>query len=129
MSEVQMAIQVAPDRRAVAIEIAPPEQAPVQLILDLDELTRLIHELGNARSQMVAGQPQPDFENEGVTISTVANTKWYLKASPPEGALFAFDHPKFGSVGLTLGADQIAQIVSFLTDRFILQPIQSAEKH
>jgi hypothetical protein len=129
MSEVQMAIQVAQDRKAVAIEIAPPEHSPLQLILDLDELNGLISKLGNARSQMVAGQPQPDFENEGVTISTVANTKWYIRASPPSGVLFAFDHPKFGAVGLTLAADQIAQIVRFLTDRFILQATQSAEKH
>jgi hypothetical protein len=32
-------------------------------------------------------------------------------------------------VGFTLPTDQIARIVSFLTDRFILQPTQSAEKH
>jgi hypothetical protein len=50
MSEVQMAIQVAQDRKAVAIEIAPPEQSPLQLILDLGELNGLISKLGNARS-------------------------------------------------------------------------------
>jgi len=129
MPDVQMAIQVAQDRKAVAIEIASLGQTPLQLVLGLDELDVLIGELGNARSQMVAGQPQPDFDSQEVTISTVANTKWYIKASPPAGALFAFHHPKFGPVGLTLAADQIAQIVSFLTDRFILQPTLSAEKH
>jgi hypothetical protein len=129
MPEVQMAIQVNQDRKAVAIEIATLGQSPQQLVLGLDELDRLISELGDARSQMVAGQPPPDFENKEVTISTAANTKWYIEASPPAGALFAFYHPKFGPVGLTLPGEQIASIVNFLRDRFILQPTQSAEKH
>ena len=75
MPEVGMAIQVAQDRQAVGIEIRPPGQSPLQLVLGLDELNRLIGELGNARSQMVSGQPQPDLESEGVTISTAANAK------------------------------------------------------
>ncbi|WP_157934168.1 hypothetical protein [Microvirga ossetica] len=129
MPDVRMAFQVAQDRQAVGIEIVPLGQSPLQLVLRLDELDKLIGELGNARSQMVSGQPQPDLEREGVTISTAANAKWYLKAFPPTGALFAFDHPKFGPVGLTLPREQIAKIVSFLTDRFILQPTQSTEKH
>jgi hypothetical protein len=124
-----MAIHVAQDRKAVAIEIATFGQPPQQFVLGLDELDRLIGELGNARSQMVAGQPHPDFETEEVSISMAANTKWCLKASPPEGASFAFYHPKFGPVGLTLPAKEIASIVSFLADRFILQPPQSIEKH
>ena len=75
------------------------------------------------------GSHSPDFEADEVTISTVANTKWHIRAFPPAGALLAFYHPKFGPVGFTLPRDQIAKIVSFLTDRFILQPTQSAEKH
>ena len=129
MPDVGMAIQVAQDRQAVGIEIRPPGQSPLQLVLGLDELDRLIGELGNARSQLVSGQPQPDLDSEGVTISTAANAKWSLRAFPPTGALFAFDHPKFGPVGLTLPREQIAKIVSSLTDRFILQPTQSTEKH
>ena len=129
MPDFEMTIQVAQDRKVTAIEIAPLGQSPQRLILALDELDRLIGELGNARSAMVQGQPSPDFEADEVTISTVANTKWHIRAFPPAGALLAFYHPKFGSVGFTLPRDQIAKIVSFLTDRFILQPIQSAEKH
>jgi hypothetical protein len=98
-------------------------------MLALDELDKLIGELGNARSAMVQGQSPPDFESDDVTICTVANTKWHIRAFPPAGALLAFYHPKFGPVGFTLPTDQIARIVSFLTDRFILQPTQSAEKH
>jgi hypothetical protein len=129
MPEVRMAIHVAQDRKAVAIEIATFGQQPQRLVLGLNELDRLISELGTARSQMVAGQPHPDFESEGVSISMAANTTWSLKASPPEGASFAFYHPKFGPVGLTLPAEAIANIVSFLADRFILHPPQSKEKH
>jgi hypothetical protein len=124
-----MAIHVAHDKKAVAIEIATFGQPPQHFVLGLDELDRLIGELGTARSQMVAGRPHPDFESEGVSISMAANTKWCLTASPPEGASFAFYHPKFGPVGLTLPAKEIASIVRFLTDRFILQPTQSIDKH
>lgn len=129
MPNVEMTIGVAHDRTATAIEIAPLGQPPLQLVLALDELNRLIGELGTARSKMVEGQPPPDFERDNVTISTVANAKWYIRASPPTGALLAFYHPKFGPVGFTLPRDQIAKIISFLSERFILQPAQSAKKH
>jgi hypothetical protein len=129
MPDVEMTIGVAHDRRATAIEIASPGQSPQRLVLALEELDRLISELGTARSKMVEGQPAPDFESEEVSISTVANTKWHIRAYPPTGALLAFYHPKFGPVGFTLPREEIARIVSFLTERFILQPIQSAEKH
>jgi hypothetical protein len=129
MPDVEMTIQIAHDRTATAIEIAPPGQLPHRLVLALDELDRLISELGDARSLMVEDHPSPDFESDEVTISTAANTKWYIRAYPPAGALLAFNHPKFGPVGFTLPNDQIARIVSFLTERFILQPTQSGEKH
>ena len=129
MPDFEMTIQVDQDRTVTALEIAPPRQSPQRLILALDELDKLIGELGNARSAMVEGQPSPDFESAEVTISTVANTKWHVRAYPPTGALLAFYHPKFGPVGFTLPRDQIARIVSFLSDRFILQPTQSAENH
>jgi hypothetical protein len=51
------------------------------------------------------------------------------RASPPEGVLFGFYHPKFGPVGLTLPKDEIVSIVGFLTDRFILQPAASSGRH
>ena len=53
MPDVGLAIQVAPDRQVAAVEIAPIGQSPLRLILELDELDRLIGELGNARSQIV----------------------------------------------------------------------------
>lgn len=129
MLDVEMTIQVAHDRTATAIEIAPVGQSAHRLVLALDELDTLISKLGTARSMMVEGQPPPDFKSEEVSISTVANTKWHIRAYPPTGALLAFYHPKYGPVGFTLPKDQIASIISFLTDRFILQPTQSAEKH
>jgi hypothetical protein len=129
MPDVEVTIQVAQDRKVMAIELAALGQPSQRLILELNELDTLIRELGNARSQMVSDQPDPDLESEEVVISTVANAKWCLRASPPAGALFAFYHPKFGPVGLTLPREQIARIVSFLTEKFILQPAQSAEKH
>jgi hypothetical protein len=129
MPDFEMTIQVAQDRKVTALEIAPLGQSPQRLVLALDELDKLIGELGNARSTMVEGQSPPNFESDDVSISVAANTKWHIRAFPPAGALFAFYHPKFGPVGFTLPIDQIARIVSFLTERFILQPTKSGEKH
>jgi hypothetical protein len=64
--------------------------------------SRNISELGDARSQMVEGQPSPKFDQVDATVSVAANTTWYIEASPPRGALLAFYHPKFGPVGITL---------------------------
>ncbi|MBA1155017.1 hypothetical protein [Microvirga mediterraneensis] len=129
MPDFEITIQVAQDRKVMAIELAALGRPSQRLILELNELDRLISELGNARSQMVSEQAQPDLESDETTISTVANAKWCIRVSPPAVALFAFNHPKFGPVGLMLPKDQITKIVSFLTDRFILQPTQSVEKH
>ncbi|WP_134495844.1 hypothetical protein [Microvirga pakistanensis] len=129
MPDVQMTIQVDKDRNAVALEIAPVGQSPQRFLLSLDELDKLIGTLGDARSRLFEGQPIPDFEGAGVTISTSANTKWYIEAHPPAGALLAFYHLKFGPVGFTLPSDQIATITKFLTERFILQPTQSPGSH
>ena len=127
MPDARFKVWVIDDRTTVAIETAPGEEPSHQVELTLDELNKLISELGDARSQMVKGQPKANLDN--VMISAVANTTWCIKASPPSGALIAFDHPKFGAVGFTLPRDQIAKIVRFLTDRFILQPGSSTERH
>jgi hypothetical protein len=129
MPHVRMKARVAPDRKTVALKTSVSGQPSHRIELTLDELDKLIGELGDARSQMVKGQPAANFESEDVMISVVGNTTWCIKARPPEGALLAFDHPRFGPVGFTLPHDQIAKIVSFLTERFILQPTASAERH
>jgi hypothetical protein len=113
----------------VAIVPAASEPQSHQLELTLEGLEKLIGELGDARSQMIRGRPSADFGSEDLRISVVANTTWCIKARPPEGAVLAFDHPKFGPVGFSLPSAEIAKIVSFLTDRFILQPSPSAERH
>lgn len=128
MPHVRMKTRVAPDRKTAALKISVSGQPSHRMELTLDELDKLIGELGDARSQMVKGRPSADFESDDVMISVVGNTTWCIKARPPE-ALLAFDHPRFGPVGFTLPGDQIANIVSFLTDRFILQPTPSAERH
>jgi hypothetical protein len=129
MPDAQLSVRVAHARKTVAVEVALNGHPSHGIELTLDKLDKLISELGDARSQMVAELPRETFEREDVRISAVANTTWCIKASPPMGALLAFDHPKFGPVGFTLPRDQIAKIVSFLTHRFLLQPTASAEKH
>ena len=129
MPHVRMKTRVAPDRKTVALKTSVSGQPSHRIELTLDELDKLIGELGDARSQMVRGRPSANFESEDVRISVVGNTTWCIKARPPEGALLAFDHPRFGPVGFTLPSGQIGRIVSFLTDRFILQRSPSAERH
>jgi hypothetical protein len=128
MPDARMTIRVAHDRKSVSIGASSNGQPSHEVELTLDELDRLIGDLGDARSRMVEGLPSKNFQPGDVAISAVANTTWWIKASPA-GALLAFDHPKFGPVGFTLARDQIARIVTFLTNRFILQPPRSAEKH
>jgi len=126
MPDPRMRIQVAQDGKTVSIVASTAAQS---IELTLDELNKLIGELGDARSRMVEGLPSENFNDAGVKISAVANTTWCIKASPPASVLLAFDHPKFGPVGFTLRRDQIASIVRFLTNRFILQHPPSEEKH
>jgi hypothetical protein len=129
MPDGWMNVQVAHDRKTATISLSLDERTPRKVEVSLGELDRLISELGDARSRMAEGLRRNDFEVADVAISAVANTTWWIKASPAAGALLAFDHPKFGPVGFTLSRDQIARIVAFLTNRFILQPPPSAEKH
>jgi hypothetical protein len=129
MPDARIGIRVAEDRETVAIEIAPLGQSGHPVGLTLDELDQLIGQLGTARSQMVQGQPVPPFDQEDSPISVVANTKWTIQASPPQGVLLGFYHPKFGRVGFTLSAEEIARIIRFLSDRFILQPTHPSGRH
>ena len=118
MPDARLSVRVTEDREMVAIVPAPSRRQSHQLELTLDELDKLIGELGDTRRQMVKGRPSTNFESEDVRISVVANTTWCIKTRPPEGAVLAFDHPKFGPVGFTLPSDQVIKIVSFLTERF-----------
>jgi len=129
MPDAQFSVRVTEDRKTVAIVPAPGKRHSRQVELTLEELDTLIGDLGDARSRMVAGQPYPQFEKEKIRVSVATETTWHIEASPPRGALLAFYHPKFGPVGLTLSGEEIAKIVSFLAQRFILQPGPSAERH
>ena len=128
MPHTMMKIRVAPDRKTIAIKTSLSGQPSHRIELTLDELNKLMSDLGDARAQMVRGLPSENAQTEDMRISTAANATWWIKASLPTSALLAFDHPKFGLVGFTLPSDQIARIVHFLTNRFILQPTASAEK-
>ena len=128
MPDARLRVRVAQNRKTVAI-VTTPRPSSRQVELTLGELDTLISELGDARSQMVEGQPIPKFDQVDARVSVAANTTWYIEASPPRGALLAFYHPKFGPVGFTLRRDQITRIVRFLAHRFIHQSGPSAERH
>jgi hypothetical protein len=71
MPDPRMRIQVAQDGKTVSIAASTAAQS---IELTLDELNKLIGELGDARSRMVEGLPSENFNDAGVKISTVANT-------------------------------------------------------
>ncbi len=129
MPDSRLRVRVTEDRRTVAIVPALGKRQSRQVELTLEELDKLIGELGDARGQMVEGQPCPKFDQKDMRISIAANTTWHIEAVPPRGAILSFYHPKFGPVGFTLPGEQIAKVVSFLAQRFILHSGPSAEKH
>ena len=127
MSEVQFKVHVADDRKAALLEIGAGGEPPHKLALSLDQLTTLIGQLGEARRQMVQGQPIPDLE--GKVISTVGSTNWHVQASPIKGSLIAFYHPSFGPVGFTMPRDDAVKLVRFLTNRLALSPAASEQRN
>ena len=129
MPDARLRVRVTEDRKTVAIAPAPGNRQSHQVELTLEQLDELIGELGDARCQMVEGQPCPKFDQKEMRTSIAANTTWHIEAVPPRGAILSFYHPRFGPVGFTLRAEQIAKIVSFLAKRFILQSGPSAERH
>lgn len=129
MPDARLRVRVTEDRKTVAIVPTPGRRQSRQVELTLEELDKLIGELGDARGQMVEGQPCPKFDHKEMRTSIAANTTWHIEAVPPRGAILSFYHPKFGPVGFTLPREQIAKIISFLADRFMLRPGPSAERH
>ena len=92
MPDARLRARVAQNRKIVAI-VATPRPPSRQVELTLGELDTLISELGDARSQIVEGQPSPKFDQVDARVSVAANTTWYIEAPPPRGALLAFYHP------------------------------------
>ena len=122
MAEARVGIRVADDRRSVTIEIAPVGGPSSPVGLDLEQLTKLINLLGQARSRMLEGTPKRPLH--GRRVETTIEPPWYIKATDSGGSLLAFDHPSYGPVAFVIPRDDVAKIVQALSAHLALLPSQ-----
>ena len=86
--------------------------------LDLDQLTKVINLLGQARGRMLEGSRVEPLH--GKTVETVANPMWYAQVAQIDGSLLAFDHPNYGPVAFAIPRDNVARIVQILSAHLAL---------
>jgi hypothetical protein len=71
MAQARVGVRVADDRKSVTIEIGPVDGPSSPVGLDLDQLTKVIALLGQARRRMLEGlQVEP---LNGKTVETIAS--------------------------------------------------------
>ena len=100
MAGLRVGVKVADDRQSVTIEIGPAGSPPHPAALNLEQLTKLIQVLGQARSRMVEGSPKHPLD--GRTVETVIEPPWYIQVASINGSLLAFDHPSYGPVAFAI---------------------------
>jgi hypothetical protein len=86
--------------------------------LTREKLLSLIHDLGNAHSEMI-GPNIPKYEHQIVNYLT--NTRWYIDPEVPGAAsALSFYHTSFGPVGFLLPiheAERLAKTLALQVDR------------
>jgi len=122
MAEIRVGVKVADDRQSVTIQIGPAGGAPQPVSLSLEQFTKLIQLLGQARSRMVNGNPKQPLE--GKTVETVFEPPWYVQVASIDGSLLAFDHPSYGPVAFAVPRNDIARIVRILNEHLALPATQ-----
>ncbi|MBB4039349.1 hypothetical protein GGR34_000984 [Microvirga flocculans] len=125
MPEMRIGVKVADDRGTVTIEIGSTESLASSFALNLDQLTKLIRLLGQARSRMVEGKPKEPLD--GKTVETVFDPPWYVQVASIDGSLLAFDHPSYGPLAYAIPRADIARIVHTLTEHLAL-PAEQPDK-
>jgi len=76
MAEAQVGVRVAEDRQTVTIEIGPVGGPSAPVGLNLEQLTKVINVLGQARARMIEGAPKLSLD--GKTVETVIEPPWYI---------------------------------------------------
>ena len=112
MAQARVGVRVADDRKSVTIEIGPVEGPSSPVGLDLEQLTKVINLLGQARRRMLEGLRVEPLD--GKTVRTVANPAWYVQVAQIDGSLLAFDHPDYGPVAFAIPRSDVAEIVRIL---------------
>jgi hypothetical protein len=125
MAEARVGIRVADDRQSVTIEIGPVVGLSEPIVLDLEQLTKVIKLLGQARARMIEGaQKQP---LEGKTVETIVEPPWYIQVAQIDGSLLAFDHPSYGPLAYAIPRADVVRIVDVLSKHLVL-PAGQQEK-
>jgi hypothetical protein len=125
MAEARVGVRVADDRQSVTIEIGPVAGLSEPIALDLEQLTKVIKLLGQARARMIEGaQKQP---LEGKTVETVVEPPWYIQVAQIDGSLLAFDHPSYGPLAYAMPRADVVRIVDVLSKHLVL-PASQQEK-
>jgi hypothetical protein len=118
MPEARVGVRVADDRQTVTVEIGPIEGPSVPVALNLEQLTKVINLLGQARMQMLEGLRIEPLD--GTTVNTIGNPMWYVQVAKIDGSLLAFNHPAYGPVAFALPREDVARIVGILTNHLAL---------
>jgi hypothetical protein len=123
MAQTRVGVRVADDRRTVTIEIGPVNEPSAPVGLDLEQLTKVITLLGQARRQMIGGLPAESLA--GKTVETILDPVWYAQVAQFDGSLLAFDHPAYGPVAFAIPRNDVAEIVRILSAHLALPTVQT----
>jgi hypothetical protein len=118
MAEARVGVRVAEDRKTVAIQVGPAAGPSAPVSLDIEQLTKLIKLLGQARSRMVEGTRKQPLD--GMTVGTVTEPPWYIQVAKIDGSLLAFDHPAYGPIAFAIPREDVARIVRTLSAHLAL---------
>ena len=123
MAQARVGVRVADDRKSVTVEIGPVDGPSSPLGMDLEQLTKVINLLGQARSRMVEGTPKQPLN--GKTVQTILDPVWYAQDAQIDGSLLAFDHPAYGPIAFAIPRDDVARIVRVLSAHLALPDFQT----
>ena len=118
MPEARVGVRVSDDRQSVTIEIGPVEGPSSPVGLNLEQLTKVIAVLGQARMQMLEGKRIEALD--GMTVDTINNPAWYVQVAKLDGSLLAFNHPAYGPVAFAIPRQDVAKIVQILSAHLAL---------
>ena len=123
MAQARVGVRVADDRKSVTIDIGPVEGPSSPVGLGLEQLTKVINLLGQARRHMLEGLRAEPLD--GKTVETVVNPMWYAQVAQIDGSLLAFDHPAYGPLAFAIPRREVAEIVRILSAHLALPTMQS----
>ena len=123
MAEARVGIRIADDRRSAIIEIGPVDGPSSPVRLNLEQLTKVINLLGQARRRMLEGLRVEPLD--GKTVETILDPIWYAQVTQSDGSLLAFDHPNFGPVAFAIPRNDVAEIVRILSAHLALPTVRT----